>query len=691
MSNFHAFRTAVATQFQRMSSHPLFRVDISSDLLWSTYLSSFPPGTNLIYRERTKYDCSCCRHFIRTVGDVVAVIDGQLVSIWDITIPFPDDSTYQPVADALSRLILSRPISEPFLHYEPTAGVSESFEQIDKLAREHIEGHPIQTVRTWTHFFLNLPSQFIKPKSSISTLLSESRSQHDVFLRSLREITDDSIDTVLDLISQGSLYRGEEHRGLVEQFKSIKRQFSLLNVGEMDIFAWTAPTSGAISRIRNTVIGTLLVDLSSGVDLESAVKSFESKVAPTNYKRPSSLITKAMIEKAKSTLNDLGLISALDRRYSTLSDITINNLLFADRSTRAILSGNPFDDLIATTTDQLNPKSLEKVESIPITKFISDLLPRATSLEVMFENRHSPNLVSLISAVDPTSRPLFKWPNQFSWSYIGEVADSIKERVKQAGGNVTGDLCCRLSWSNFDDLDLHMVEKHPRQRYEIYFMNRSQTSPAGGCLDVDMNAGYNQTREPVENIYYASRSTMKEGNYHLFVHQYNARERDNVGFECQIDYLGEVHHFTYDRPLRTNEKVTVAQLNYTHKDGLKIISSLPSTQSSRSLWSLSTQTFHPVHALMLSPNHWDGYSIGNLHYFFMLSGCDNDGSARGFFNEFLHESLTPHRKVFEVLASRMKPADSPNQLSGLGFSSTQRNHVIVRVKGSFTRIVKVTF
>jgi hypothetical protein len=588
MSNFTVFRNAVAAQFQRMSSHPLFRVDVDKDLLWSTYLSSFPPGTNLLYRERTEYDCSCCRHFIRTLGDVIAVIDGQLVSIWDVTILAPgttangmdDHFTYQPVADALSRLVLSRPISEPFLHYEPTAGTDKSFEQIDRLAAEHLGVTPANTatIRTWTHFFVNLPSRVVKPKSEIPTLLSESRSQHDVFLRSLREITDDSIDTVLDLISQGSLYRGEEHRGLVQQFKSIKQEFSRLDSAvSQDIFAWISSISGsgAISRIRNTVIGTLLVDLSNGVDLETAVKSFESKVAPMNYKRPSSLITKAMIEKAKEKLNDLGLTSALDRRFSTLSDITINNLLFADRSTRAILTGNPLDDLLNSTSSQISPKSLEKVEEIPIAKFISDLLPHATSLEVMFENRHSPNLVSLISAVDPTSRPLFKWPSQFSWSYVGEVADSIKERVKQAGGNVTGDLCCRLSWSNFDDLDLHMIETGKTSTYEISFRTRSLTSPSGGRLDVDMNAGHGQTREPVENIFYSSRSRMRDGDYHLFVHQYNAREKDNVGFECQIDYLGEVYHFAYDRPLRTGEQVTVAHFNYTHKDGLKIVSSLP--------------------------------------------------------------------------------------------------------------------
>ena len=56
-----------------------------------------------------------------------------------------------------------------------------------------------------------------------------------------------------------------------------------------------------MARFRNTVIGTLVQDLSAGVDLEVAVKSYETKVAPQNYKRPTALITKAMVESAKGS------------------------------------------------------------------------------------------------------------------------------------------------------------------------------------------------------------------------------------------------------------------------------------------------------------------------------------------------------------------------------------------------------
>ena len=75
----------------------------------------------------------------------------------------------------------------------------------------------------------------------------------------------------------------------------------------------------------------------------------------------------------------------------------------------------------------------------------------------------------------------------------------------------------------------------------------------------------------------------------------------------------------------------------------------------------------------------------------MMEGCINEGSARGFFNEYLSEDLTAHRKVLEMVGSAMKTAESPNQLSGIGCSSTQRNSVMCRVTGNFARVVKVVF
>ena len=672
--NFKTFKTAVAKQFQSIQGHNLFCTAVSKDEMWQTYLASFPEGTNPIFRERTEHDCSCCRGFIGAVGNVVALVDGKMESIWDCKVP--GEPGYQAVADAMAALVKSRPVECEFLNFMPVAGVDKNFEQIT-------EG-----VRTWDHFFVHIPRKFVKAGAEIGPLLSESRSTHDVFLRSLNEITTEAIDIVLELIGQQSLYRGEEQKFAVDLFRSLKKKFAALTTEtEKDLFVWAnISTPASVTKMRNTAIGTLLTDLSEGMEIEGAVRSFESKVAPANYRRPTALITKSMVEQAKKKLEELGLTSALERRHATLADISVNDLLFVDRQVKSAVNSDIFDELAAEPQTR-GQKSFNKVQEVPIGKFLEDVLPHINSMEVLFENRQAGNLVSLVAPMDPTAANLFKWGNKFSWSYNGEMADSIKERVKRAGGVVEGDLCCRLAWFNTDDLDLHMVEPGG---YEIYYSNRGRISPLGGRLDVDMNVQA-ETREPVENIFYQSKDRMKEGVYSLRVHSYTKRETVDVGFEVEVDIMGTAYRFAYPQAVPHKKTIHVADIKYSRKDGFEIVKSLPSSQVAREVWGLGTGGFHRVSAMLLSPNYWDGNQVGNRHWFLILDGCTNDGPARGFYNEFLKEELNVHRKVFEVISSKLRLSEARGQMSGLGFSSTKRDSLICRVKGSFTRTIKITF
>ncbi len=669
-ADFTVIKTAIGKHFQSMLATGLFYVDIDKDVLWNTYLASFPEGANPMYRARTEHDCSACKSFIRAIGGVVTIKGNALVTLWDCQ----TDEAYQPVVDAMAALVRSQSVANVFIHREPTVGVAKNFEQTTS------------GVVTREHFHVNLPADAYCKGVDIGPKQSAALADHDVLLRSLTEIDIDSIDTVLELIDQNSLYRGEENRHAVAEFWKLKQAF--IAAPNADLFAWAQSRAaiGAVSRIRNTAIGTLLSALATGEELESAVKAFEAMVAPTNYRRPTTLVTKAMIEKAKQTIEAMGFTSALERRYATIDDITVNNVLFADRQTRREM--DVFDELSSRVAEK-GGKSLDRVEEIPIADFLAKVLPKAESLELMVENKLTPNLVSLIAPVDPTAKSMFKWPNNFSWAYAGEVADSIKERVKRAGGSVTGDLCCRLAWNNTDDLDFHMIE--PAGGAHIFYAHKRMLSPCGGVLDLDANGGDGMRPDPAENIVYASRRKMREGTYELKVHQYARRETLNGGFEVELEFDGNVLRMAYTKPVTQGQTVDVASIKYTKAGGFEVVKSLPSSQSSKTVWGVQTQTFRRVRAVMLSPNHWDERAVGNKHYLFMLDGCINEERARGFFNEFLNEELNAHRKVLEVVGAKLKTEESDRQLSGLGFSSTQRNSVLCRVQGAFSRTIRITF
>ena len=664
VDSFSVFKDAVNAQIQKMLARPLFVVDVERDELWNTYLESFPPGTNPIYRERTEHDCSCCRHFIRDMGGVVALVDDEIKTIWDVDLP--EGSRYAPVAAALANRVATHRIKDIFLHDSRNVGTDHNNEMIDGV------------VHTWQHFHCLLPNQLVVKRKDIATLKGRAREDKQVLKRSLTEISLESADIVSELIAQGSLYRGEEHAHIVQKFKEEKRAFDGCGY-DKEAYCWLrSRVLGSTGRFRNTVIGTLLSDLSNGVDLEDAVRMFESKVAPASYKRPKALVTKRMVENAKAKIVELGLEDSLPRRHAVIDDVDVNDVLFVDRSVRTGM--DVFDEIAA---EHVNPNKLNKVQEITIDKFMTDVLPLSTGLELLFENRLEKNLMTLTSPVNTSAPPLFNWDSGFSWSYNGEVADSIRDRVAKAGGSVTGALRCSLSWCNTDDLDLHL--KGPK-RMCIYYGNKRH--PSGGQLDVDMNVD-NPVRDAVENITWARKRDIPEGAYKLIVNNYRKRERKDVGFEVEIEFEGEIHTFNYPREVTGN--VTVAEFSYSKKDGVRITKSLPSSTSSREVWNLNTSQWQQVNFAMLSPNHWGDKAVGNKHWFFILDQCRNPDSVRGFYNEFLKPELTEHRKVFEVLGSKMRAGYSDDQLSGLGFSSTQTNHVFCRVKGAFDRVVKIIF
>jgi hypothetical protein len=605
---------------------------------------------------------------------MVAYIDGELVSLWDCEVGYP----YSEVACNLAELVTNAPIENIFLHETKDIGVLENHQQLE-------DG----SIHTWSHFHLCLPAHCVN-STTAGSVYGEKRTTMEVFRRALEEITKEAIEVTLELIDQNSIYRGEEHRPAVKLFWDAWREYDNMlptSETEKDIFCWRQDLHPAVTHMRNSAIGSLLIDLSAGEKLDDAVRKFEAKVAPANYKRPKAVVTKSMIERAKKTVEELGYGSALGRRFATFDDISINDVLFGSRDARKVMGGDVFDELIGSV--KVDAKKLKKVEEVSIDTFINSILPRATSLELLFENKHAGNLVNLVAPQDPDAKLLFKWPNNFSWAYNGDLADSIKERVKARGGNVTGAFRASLSWFNSDDLDLHLVEPYGQK---IYF--GSKRSSSGGVLDVDMNvfeSGSSFSRNAVENITYETKQQMPRGKYLIIVHNYRHRECKDTGFEVELEFDGVVHTFVCDREVRPNERVEVAELSFDGKQ-LKIVKSLPISTASKVLWGLDTNTFHPVTLMMRSPNYWEkAGGVGNLHYFFMLKGCIREGSSRGFFNEYLNNELNEHRKVFELLGSKMRTEEEGEQLSGLGFSSTQNNKIMCKVSGSFTRTVQIVF
>lgn len=656
----------------------LFEVGLDKDQLWNLYLDSFPAGTNEIYRERREYDCSSCRQFVKNIGNVVFIRNNELTSIWDFE---TEDDKFQPVLNALSHFVKSQVVSEVYISKMNKIGTNNNFEKLE-------DG----TINEWNHFYLELPNKFVDNSGkSEGEIKGSFRDTRNVFKRSLDEISEDSILTVLELIAQNSLYKGEEWKGVLSEFLKHKQAYEKLqSATEKSNFTWeqSVKVGGSIGRIRNHSIGTLLINISEGMDLDTAVKKYEVIVAPSNYKRPKEIFTKKMLEDAKRTIEGLGYMESLDRRYATLDDITVNNILFSNKDAAKRIGGaDIFEEMSKEVA--VNVKSFSRVEEVSVDDFVNNVLPTVKELEIFLENKHLSNMVSLIAPENKDSETMFKWGNGFSWAYAGNMTDSsMKENVKSAGGNVEGVLRFSIQWNDEEhdenDLDAHCVEPNG---HEIYYGNKGRLSPNGGMLDVDI-VHPSRGSAAVENITWATTDRMNTGVYKFFVHNFSHRG-GRKGFKAEIEFEGQIYAFDYQTELRDDEKVQVAEVTFDGTN-FSIKEKLPSSVSSKEIWNLNTNQFIPVSVAMFSPNYWDEQQgIGHKHYFFMLKDCVNSENPNGFYNEFLKEDLLQHKRVFAALGSKKAVKEMDDQLSGLGFSSTKRNELLIKVKGQSERVIRV--
>ena len=688
MSDFKKFRALLQDHFNELvkAENPLFITDADEDELYNLYLDSFPAGTNELFRKRREYDCSCCRRFVKNIGKLVAFdANHNLVSIWDFD---AKSDKYQPVVDALAAYVKSRTIVNPYFVNRNMIGFGNMFGT--EMDYEYDENH--KDVRTWDHFAVKIPQRFITSGDDVAAKMAQWRDSANVFKRSLEELTMDAVDTVLELIAQNSLYRGKEFERVVKVFKTHKIEYNNTPAENKDAYVWLAPAWGDMGqlRIRNTAIGTLLVNLSEGMDVDAAVTAFEKVVAPANYKRPKAIFTKKMLEDAQKTVTELGYMNSLGRRFATLDDITANNILFCNRDAapRVIGAANPFEAMAKSLgTD---PKKFGRAEEIGIEKFVKEVLPTAAGLELFMENRFSKNMVSLVAPQDKNAPSMFKWPNGFSWAYTGNMADSdIRENVKAAGGKVDGVLRFSIQWNDVpgewdeNDEDAHCIEP---DKNHIYYVSKWNPR-TDGRLDVDITHP-NQGKAAVENITWPDIKKMKEGEYSFYVNCY-ANRGGKTGFRAEIEFDGNIYSFNYDKPLHQGQNVAVAKV--TLKNGkFSIKELLPSSTSTREIWGVNSNQFVPVSVAMYSPNYWDEQTgNGNRHYFFMLKDCVNPEKPNGFYNEFLKAELLQHKRVFEALGSQMAVQSVDDQLSGVGFSETKHDSFIVKVQGATERVLKV--
>jgi len=693
-------------QFEKMcATGKLFRSKVTGDQVWEAYMRGF--GEDPIFRDpqSSVHNCNQCKHFFHRYGNIVAIgEDNSIMTMFDGETTGEYRESFRLMSEMLRNASIEDIFVETFnyLHQAPYARCSKDDlayalnldHTVKRYTKEEAEKFGVvkpNETRTFVHFCVNVPCQFIHyGNTTVDAIQARFREDKKVFKRALDEIPSDTLQLVIDLIDQGSLLNGDTHKYKVVEFLNLSKQYNSLSEAEKDNWCWVKSYKNYLARFRNELIGKLCVELAEGKDINAACQDWNKRVDPANYMKATAPITQQMIDNAKAFISENGYEDSFNRRCATMEDIKVSDILHANVGDGNIKPVSVLDGIKPTSTRHKRSE-FDGVEVVTIDKFMKDILPGCTSVEVFLLNSHKNNFVTLTTPVNKDSKPIFKWGNNFGWTYNGNLAgkSEIKEAVKAAGGFVNAPFRFSIMWNedgrSIVDLDAHAIEPTGTEIYYGSYKCR-KTPVCGGMLDVDM---IDPVNVGVENIFWDEPERIKDGRYRFFIVNFNSRH--NSGAKAEIAYGDEVFTYVVDHEIMGRVDIASVHIKNGAIDHIEQSKYLVDGSGvSKEIYGLETNMFHKVNLVCLSPNHWDG-SVGNKHYFFMLEGAKAPDSIRGFHNEFLRPELLEHRKVMEVLGATLKVESTDKQLSGLGFNATVRDEVVLRLQGSHKRVIKVQF
>lgn len=379
------FEKSVNDCLKSLGSVPLFTTDAAN--LFDIYLSNIPE------ESRQHYNCHACKNFIERFGGLVAIAEsGEAIPVmWGEVPPLFQASVAAMIA-AIKR-----------------AKVTGVF-----LSKDAMLGTPI--TGEWTHLHAPNPVPFATRLHQPSAIMAEKRSDFILLKQSLADYPIEVITQAFLFLKSDALYRSEKVLGIAEWFKGLHDICNAQKTGKVrDNLVWRAVALAppGFCHVKNTMIGTLLDDIVSGLPSDVIQRRFAEKMHPLQYQRPQSAPTAGNIEQAEKIVEKLGIARSLVRRFARLGEVkAIWKTAAADTSAP---NGGVFSHL---TPKGAIKSSAVNAGFITWRKFYESVLPDVLSMDVLVKSRD--NFSAILTAEHMDAPPIIQWDseeqrNPFSW------------------------------------------------------------------------------------------------------------------------------------------------------------------------------------------------------------------------------------------------------------------------------------
>lgn len=375
--------------------------------------------------EKGIHDCSACRHFLRTYGALVTVLDsGKMEPVmWSVSRAGRIPDFYAETYAAIRERVAGARLLCPF------------------VTKERIWGQP--RTGDWTHFAVTPPDALVFRDRLKTPNQEAARIRHnfETVRTALMELKPEPLDELLRLFEGEHLQRSEKFVGPVKWLRDLHSRPKGRR-GENLLWRAVASAPDGYCHPKSSVMGPILQAISEGKRFSVIKAQFDAMVHPLRYQRPQAAPAAQNIAQAEKAIEALGLAPALERRFARLDEC---ETIWLPRQQKPPTGTGVFG--------HLQPKGLPSgagavhVPSQTMTweKFARVVLPSAERLQMMVPSHGA--FIGLVTATHADAPPILKWDNPVSWYVYASGSYANSWGLPTGWRTVTGVVPLPTVWS----------------------------------------------------------------------------------------------------------------------------------------------------------------------------------------------------------------------------------------------------
>lgn len=373
----------------KAGKEPLFTTDVKN--LYELFLDNLPA------EARQHYNCNACRSFVNHYGGLVRIdCKGNLHPVmWKYAPVFFDTAVH-----AISEKVTKADVTGMFVTDLKRLGIPKT--------------------GPWYHMAVDTPKSMIL-NSRLNTAgqaAAEKLEDHRMLLEAVNKYKTATVETAVNLLRSGSLYRSEKFLGIAEWLLTVMQAAKGKRKIKKILWPKVATAPAGFCHISSSMIGVLLDEIEAGSNFDTIQRKFNEKVDPLKYQRPQAAPTIGNVAQAEKIVAKLGIKNSLLRRFARLDEL---ETLWKPRpQAPTTVQGGVFSGIKVKGAEQ---KAANGVTTPPTTmtweKFQRTVLPRAKKIEY-YAGHQAQNFSAIVTAVDPDAPPIINWDteenrNPFTW------------------------------------------------------------------------------------------------------------------------------------------------------------------------------------------------------------------------------------------------------------------------------------